>query len=333
MEYKLEITKKLEDLAAQGILDSSIAILNLPTLNLCEKRAERIELRGRLVQPCDGCVTQKVKLGKRMSQDQVKEIIDHFVVSYGTRFITINGRGDPFHPKLKEETLGKIVYAHDAHGMQSYIFTAGQNLDEEVCSILARYGANTIVSLFGNPFIDVDFFEGREYPISKPPLQNQALIAGNLRRLIDAYRDSENQPEEGTTRVGMSYVVSERDLDDDCAKIKRLKQAANANGIFFNVNTNFNPHPNIEIQRRLKKESREYTDFHLAFTTTVDGYCQMGAGSGATVDHDGTLLRCPYMNNSQGDSNFFTEPEACVEILQRYMRERTYPCVLRTHEI
>lgn len=219
----------------------------------------------------------------------------------------------------------------------SFIFTAGNNLDgnieEKTCKILVESGANVIWSLFGNGFIDSDFFDGREYPSAQPPIQDQRKIAENMRRLISAYNDFDDQPEEGTTRIGISYVISKKDLDEDCAKIKRLKQACNENGIFFNCNTNFHSHPNPDIQRRLEEASVKYTDFGLKNTTTVNGYCQMGAGSSATVDHDGTLLRCPYMDRSQGEGNILVHDRPFItDILRKFMTERTLPCVIREHE-
>ena len=42
-EKKLEITKRLEELAEEGVLDRTITILNLPAANYCEKRAEIVE--------------------------------------------------------------------------------------------------------------------------------------------------------------------------------------------------------------------------------------------------------------------------------------------------
>src|SRR3989338_4174868 len=95
MEIMLEITQKLKDMSDKGLLDNSIAILNLPARNLCNKRAEKV-------------------IGDSGN--------------YETKFITINGRGDPFHPNIRQETLEKINYAYK-NGIKSYIFTAGNNLD------------------------------------------------------------------------------------------------------------------------------------------------------------------------------------------------------------
>lgn len=333
VERKLEITKKLEDLAQEGFLDSGIAILNLPSANYCEKRAERIYVGGKLQQSCFGCVTQGIKSKDYLGIDRIKEIIDFFAKQYATKFITINGRGDPFHPRLKGDNLEKICYAHSQHGMQAYVFTAGNNLDERTCQTLADSEANIMISLFGNWFIDADFFAGREYPTAPRPLQNQAEIAGNLRRLISTYKEHPNQPEEGTARIGMNYVVSERDLADGGAKVRALKQAANDNGIFFVVNTNFQKHPDDQTQRLFEEFAHEYSDFHLRHSTAVNGQCQMGAGSSATIDYDGMLLRCPYKDNEEGDGRFQElSPERIRDVLGKYIRDRSYPCVMRKHQ-
>jgi len=333
VERKLEITKKLEALAQTGALDSSIAILNLPSANYCEKRAERIYIGQKLQQSCFGCVTQRIISNSCLKIEEIKIIIDFFIQKYGTQFITINGRGDPFHPRLKEDNLEKIRYAYSQYGVQAYVFTAGDNLDEKTCQTLADCEANIMISLFGNGFIDAGFFKGQEYPTSTRPLQNQAEIAQNLRRLISIYKLRLNQPEEGTTRLGMNYVVSEGDLIDSGAKLKALKQATNDSGIFFVVNTNFQKHPDYETQRIFEEHAYEYSDFHLRHSTFVNGQCQMGAGSSATLDFDGMLLRCPYMDNAEGNGRFQNlSLERVKEILKWYMEDRSYPCVMRKHK-
>ena len=75
---KIEITKKLEDLAREGTLDSGIAILNLPSANYCEKRAERIYVGGKLQQSCFGCVTQGIKSEDYLGIRQIRDVIDFF---------------------------------------------------------------------------------------------------------------------------------------------------------------------------------------------------------------------------------------------------------------
>ncbi len=334
MERKLEITKKLEHLARKGVLDSSVAILNLPSTNYCEKRAERVYVDGKLQQSCFGCVTQGIKTRDRLEMEDIKKIIDFFGEHYATRFITLNGRGDPFDPRLKEENLGKIRYAQERWGIQAYAFTAGNNLDEETCNELADNAVNIMISLFGNQFIDADFFAGKPYPSPPKPMQNQAEIATNLRRLIHTYQQHPNQPKEGTTRIGMNYVISERDLRDSGNKVNALKEGANENGIYFVCNTNFLKHPNAQTQEMLEQMANKHSDFNLRHSTVVNGQCQMGAGSSATVDFDGTLLRCPYMNNqTEGNGRFnLLSVEEAREVIGRYMKDRSYPCVMRTHQ-
>lgn len=330
VEKTLELTKKLEELDREGGLDREIAILNLPSVNYCEKRAERVLVNGRLQQSCLGCVTQGISSSDPLGIDEIKKIIDFFAEQYGTRFITINGRGDPFHPELKKENLKKIGYAHKRYGIQAYVFTAGNNLDHRTCRFLTDNKVNVMISLFGNEFIDAEFFAGKEYSTAQKPVQNRAEIAENLRRLIREYRENSEQPEEGTTRIGMNYVVSERDMGDSGAKVRALKQAANDNGIFFVVNTNFQIHLDLRKQRALEQIAYEYSDFHLRHSTFVNGRCQMGAGSSATVDYDGTLLRCPYIDNKEGDGKIqelFLE--RVNEIIAGYMRDRKSFCVMR----
>lgn len=333
MELKLEITKKLEEMAKEGTLDRSIAILNLPSANYCEKRGELIVVEGKQQQACFGCVTQGMKTRGALTRDQVRETIDFFAENYCTRFITINGRGDPFHPMLRESNIEKIAYARERWGMHVYVFTAGNNLDEDLCTVLAENEANVMISLFGNKFIDADFFRGKEYKQMPKPFQNQAEIAENLRRLMRTYREAGKQPGEGTTRLGMNYVVSYVDLADE-ERICALKQAANENGLYFGSNTNFVPHQDANIQRTLEMLARKYTNFGLRHSTAVNDRCQMGAGSSATVDFDGTLLRCPYMNGKDGDGRFHDlSKSGREEVLERYQQyARLPPCVLRPHQ-
>ncbi len=329
MEHKLEITKKLEDLGEQLDSPDFVAILNLPDANLCSKREEMIELPDKTRrQACLNCITQKIKLGERVSQNEVKEAIDWFAENYDTRFITVNGRGEVFHPDLRDMTLWKIRYAASV-GMQSYVFTPGNDLDDGICQILADYGTNVMVSLRGNQFIDAGFFEGNEYfPPEDPTLQNPEMIAGKIRGLIKAYMESPNQPEEGTTRLGMNYSVSVDDLED-LTKLKSLKEAANRNGIFFVCNTDFKPNPNPETQSKLVKLARDYTDFNISHSTGVKGQCQMGAGSSVTVDFNGTMYRCPYMMG-KGDGKFqHMADEERRAIITRYLGDKGFACVLR----
>ena len=254
-------------------------------------------------------------------------MIDFFVKTYGTRFITINGRGDPFHPILQEETLEKISSAHEK-GVQAYVFTAGNNLTQEICDSLAEHEANVTISLFGNQFIDADFFYGREYTSNKGRFQNQARIAENLRRLIKTYARARKQPAEGLTRLAMNYVISERDLLDE-TKIANIKQAANKTGIAFVCNSDFELHPDRQTMEKLSKLSRKYADFNLPHSTFVIGKCQMGAGSSATIDFDGTLFRCPYLTDEgDGNINFLTE-EGLKKVVEGYMKDKKFTCTYR----
>ncbi len=325
MQHKLEITKKLEDLEDSLYEDGFVAILNMPTANKCEKRAEIVVVNGEPRQACRNCVTQGIKSGRRLSLHESAVIVDYFADNFRTLFLTVNGRGDPFHPELKAETLGKIGHARK-RGMQSYVFTAGNNLDDTTCETLADNEVNVMISLYGNRFIGHEFFEGTVYPKSTGRLQNQAEIAENLRRLMKAYKNSK-QPEHGTTRLGMNYVVLEEDLCTE--RISALRQAANANGIFFICNTPFEQHPDPYVQDQIRKLTREYSDFHISHSTGVNGQCQMGAGSSVTVDYDGTFYRCPYMSG-RGDGNFLmlSEPERRA-IVKGYLTDRGWVCVMR----
>jgi sulfatase maturation enzyme AslB (radical SAM superfamily) len=334
MEKKLEITSKLEELGHSDSLDSIIAILNLPTANFCEKRGERVLTQDGSKQSCEGCITQGIKSPNRMAPLLIKKVIEFFAQNYGTRWITINGRGDPFHPELKSETIEKICYARRQWDIGSYVFTAGNNLDEATCRILAEHGVNVMISLFGNQFINADFFYGKKYFKREKPFQDEAEIAKNLRRLISTYKESSNQPKSGTTRIGMNYVVSPSDLDDKHQKLKELKAAANEQDLFFACNTPFSPHQEEAIQLELESLAREYSNFHQRHTTAVNDQCQMGAGSSATVDFDGTLLRCPYMDNQkQGDGKIHDLTESKLKkVLSFYMQDRSLPCVMRPHQ-
>jgi hypothetical protein len=122
----------------------------------------------------------------------------------------------------------------------------------------------------------------------------------------------------------MNYVISEEDLKDNGKKIQSLKNAANKNGIFFVCNTNFNGFSEEE-----RKLANKYSNFGLEHSTFVDGRCQMGAGSSATVDYDGKLFRCPYMDGN-GDGNFVQMSEEEREkVLRNYINDKDYSCVIR----
>ena len=308
---KLEITQRLEDLAKQRQLGASISILNLPTEFYCG--------RG-----CGECVARETTqgAGEPLTEEQIKKVIDFFVKNYSTQFITVNGRGDPFDPRVKEVTLNKVKYAH-LKGVQSYVFTAGDNLDEETVETLVEAEANVMISLFDNQFIDADFFQGNEFA------GKEAKIAQNIRRLIRAYQQSKQQPKEGLTRVGMNYVVSEQDI---CAiwKLTALKNAANKQGVSFICNTNFNSHDNPRVQQFFENLAQNNSDFRLRHSTYVAGRCQMGAGSSVTVDYDGTLLGCPYKPNTAGSEKIQELSGSQIKIVLAGLSEnKNYVCVVR----
>jgi len=309
---KLEINHKLEKMRDR--LDKSIAILNVPVAFRC-------------VHKCKGCISRKagremLKREKKgaLSGDEISKVMDYFKDKYDTKFITVNGRGDPFHEEIVFDTLERISHAYE-HGIQPYIFTAGDSLNGMIPSALSEANANVMISLFGNGFIDADFFKGKTYE------RAQAERAENIRKLIRAMQHPLKQPEEGLTRIGMNYVVREKDLADR-NRLVELREAANEYGIFFVCNTDFfieDP----EIQKKLQELAIENSDFSLVHSTAVDGVCQMGAGSSATIAPNGDLYRCPYMMEGS-DGNFADMPEEeRAKILSRYMNQRKYACVLR----
>jgi MoaA/NifB/PqqE/SkfB family radical SAM enzyme len=309
MRKKLEITRKLERMD----LRSTIAILNLPAPYHCDKGCKDCVIRGK-----QNILAER---SGRLPLEQIKRIMDLFARQYGTVFITINGRGDPFHREVREETLEKISYANERN-MQALVFTAGDNLDDYVCGLLAECRANVMISLFGNGFIDAEFFGGRVYS------GRDELTAENLRRLMRIYRESPYQPEDGTARLGFNYVVDEQDMSNP-TKLMELREAARGNGLFFLCNTNFIPHPDPEVREQLRLFALEQSDFNLAHSTFAQGVCQMGAGSSVTIAADGEIYRCPYMTEGGEGKIIDMSDERLKEIMARYMNERRYACVLR----
>ncbi|MBI5065313.1 hypothetical protein HZA97_03675 [Candidatus Woesearchaeota archaeon] len=349
MALKLEITKDLESLGDRLESSDLVAILNLPDANLCNKRKEFVLRDGKLEQACRGCVTQSIKVGEMITIEQIKEVINHFRDNYGTRWITINGRGDPFHPKLRGRTLEKIKHAA-SKGIRSYVFTAGNELDDEVCYILAENEVNVMISLYGNDFIDESFFEGKKYtsPVdmlklllaSNTPekairfrerglIQDEARIAENLQRLIYTYQSYSTHTAEGVTRIAMNYVVMPRDLADNGNKMSKLKKAANEKGIAFFCNLEFDAVEkyNSETITQLKQlKEKHSTSEH---STSVNGQCQMGAGSSTTIDYNGDMYRCPYMTGG-GDGNFFKiDEQKRHETIDSHVRNRKDSCGMR----
>jgi len=328
---KLEIPKKLEDLAKEGTLDRIIAILNLPAEFHCEKFYEKRQSPdGLWIQSCKDCVAEKDIPKTRLQIDKIKEIIDYFASNQGTNFIAIPGRGNPLHPKVREETLEKIRYA-STKGLQSYLFSASNGLTEDICRTLAEKGTNVMMSLRGNPFIDAEFFSGKNYPISTGNKQNKARIAENFRRLITAYRESPNQPESGTTRLAMNYVVTEADLIDNGKRINYLKQATLDSGILLVTNPEFDIYTNPKISAETRERILSLTSPH---STMVNGQCRMGARSSLTIDSDGKILRCPYLPRELGYGNVLTKDGRLdIERIQRALTEyasgKAYACVAR----
>lgn len=319
---KLEITKKLETMAKKqtrfgSLLEDSVAILNLPTIFQCQKG-------------CRSCVMQENPRVDREKEERLPfwmmlKAISRFRESFGTEFVTINGRGDPLHPSLVDETLEKIAFS-SGRGIGSYIFTAGENLDDELCRTLAWQEVNVMISLFGNAFVDADFFDGKEYQ------GKEGIVAKNIRTLISAFERCEKQPEEGLTRLGMNYVVGEKDIVNQ-SRLMALRAAASEHGIFFICNVNFREETDQLLRKKIRQIAKQNSDFGLEHSTYVDGVCQMGAGSSITIAPDGELYRCPYMLDGS-DGNIATITlEKLSRILSGHIRDKRFSCVLRKTEI
>ena len=344
MEYKLEITMELEKLALTEDLDDRIAVLNMPVGPLCGKMSEKVIERGTERYSCEDCIARVLlqakglSLGEGMSEEQAEEIIDFFAEHHGTRIITVNGRGDPFHPNYRRGTLAKIRHAAK-RGMQSYVFTAGNALDDEIIEQLALHKVNVMISEYGNKvtaegksFLDADFFSGRAYSSSTGRFFDANSVATNLRQLIARYQQMNDTPL-GATRLGMNYVVTEEDIIDSGMKLSLLKEEADRNRIFLICNTPFDKNQDESKQNVLERMAHKYSSFHLQHSTLVDGYCRMGVGA-ITVEHDGTVLDCPYKNVSDGEGNFFEllKSGRIYDVVDRFRDSRVAPCVLRTHQ-
>lgn len=309
-------------------LDKIIAILNLPRPNICTRRGKKVVADdGTIDYSCKGCIAGADKGGPMLSLDSIKGIIDYFKDKYGTIFTTITGKGDPFHPKLVDSSVG--ILDHSAkRGLIPYVFTAGDHLDDRVIKALVDSKANVMISLLGNPFIDADFFAGKTYPkITDPGFIDPHAIAGSIRKLISAYKDIPTPA--GTTRIGMNYVIKPADLKDD-SKVKALSMAAADHGIFLICNPYFAPDIDATTTDALAKMAKKYSHFHLTHSTGFDGRCHVGAGSSATVDYDGRLFRCPHMTD--GDDGNFTDlikTGDISKVLAKYIADRKYSCMMR----
>ena len=324
MKKKLEITKRLEKIVKpnkniwlSSKLDAPVAILNLPAVYACGKG-------------CAGCIMDDGsimldEIETKLPIHVILEQISYFARAHDTRFITINGRGDPFHSLVKNETIEKIECAY-ANAMQAYVFTAGDSLNPELSKFLADHTANVMISLMGNDFIDSGFFEKKQYD------GRDAETAGNLRTLIRTYRESDQQPQPDATRVGMNYVVSEEDLISP-NKLRELRKAANENGIFFVSNLNFWPESDQDIREKLREFAIENSDFGLSHSTAVNGVCQMGAGSSITIAANGDIYRCPYMlKGKHGNISNMTSGDV-RDLILRYQKDPRYACVVRKTKI
>jgi len=312
MAKKLEVTRSLERQAERrrhslGDAEPAVDMLNLPAAFLCERS-------------CAGCIANHDDIAKkemlgRLPRWSLYDVISLFAKRFGTRHITINGRGDPLHPLIRNETLGKINYAFTL-GLGAYLFTSGSNLDIKACRLLAAHKTNVMISLFGNRFIDAGFFEGKRYEGEK------GRIAANIRMLMHAYKATD-EPGDGLTRIGMNYVVQESDLERS-GRLRKLHEAAADNGIFFICNTSFS-----ERCDTLREFARENSDFSLPHSTAVDGICQMGAGASITVAANGDIYRCPYMlEGSDGNIRGMTE-EGIRAIIARHRAGDGFACTLR----
>ena len=133
----------------------------------------------------------------------------------------------------------------------------------------------------------------------------------------------------GITRVCMNYVISDKDIKDKAKKLSKLKIAANKNGISLIVNTNFKRSSDKNKQKHIEAIAKKYSDFNLKHTTDVNGICQMGAGSSITVDYDGTILRCPYMDNKDGVGNFLDLREEDIKKRVKEFFKNKKSCVMR----
>jgi len=310
-------------------LDSIIAILNLPRPFFCARQGRKvIDTSGKIDVSCKGCIAGKDAYAKApLAIDKIKDAIDYFKANYGTIITTVTGKGDPFHPNVVDDTLG--IVRHSAKmGIVPYVFTAGDHLDDRVIGTLADAGANIMISLLGNPFIDAGFFAGKAYPrMNKPGFVDPYTIAANIRKLIKAYRRVPTPA--GTSRIGFNYVIKPADLAD-ATKVKGLRDAITDAGLFLICNPYFGHDIDAATTKALRAMAKAYSHFGLTHSTGFDGRCHVGAGSSCTIDYDGRLLRCPHLTTS-GDGDFFSlrASGALDGVLKGYMKDRKYSCTVR----
>ncbi len=293
---KLAITRGLEVAHENGDMRTGrVLVLNLPAPFYCT--------RG-----CRECISKSqpgISNEKQapLAPETIRKAIDLFATGYGTRYITINGRGDPFHPQIREETLRKIGHASDRYGIQSYVFTAGDGLDPELCEFLNDRKANVMISLLGNPgLVDPRFFQGAGHTGFK------GIIAENIRRLIETYRTSDRGVDTEITRLGMNYVVFPDDLAESRrALLLEFKMAAEGAGVYLGANLPFDL---VRFQpdtvRELRGLAVELSSGGIVHSTVVNGVCQMGAGSSLTMAANGDVYRCPYQGGGPGQESLGT---------------------------
>ncbi|MBI2572331.1 hypothetical protein HYV86_00565 [Candidatus Woesearchaeota archaeon] len=307
--FTLEIVADLEQVARAARLDLNQLpyILNLPDVNVCEKRSQYVFENDKKVQACRGCVTSPFAGDDRiLSLDQSIMILDFAKEHFDIGWITINGYGDPLSGAvmpdgntIKQRTIAKIQHAARL-GVRSYVFNAGDNLDPQTADIFVENGVNVMWSLFGNKFVDADFFGGREYdePLQlrgTAQQQNPARIAANLRDFISTMNRKAHSPKDGITRLGMNYVFTEHDRENP-QRVERLSQAAQEHGIAFMCNTPFGTTDII-----LKQAAKQYVPNQRSHSTSVYvpslgmEQCQMGAGAVITVGAYGNIGQCPYV--------------------------------------
>jgi sulfatase maturation enzyme AslB (radical SAM superfamily) len=309
MERKLEITRKLE-MMGRAELKRRVAILNLPAPFHCTKK-------------CTGCIARgKTRLEAAGKKDwsKMKPFVEYFSDEHGTRFISINGRGDPFHPSVRDETMEKIRYVRGM-GIQSLVFSSGDNLDDEVIGFLIEHEVNVMISLFGNGFVDAELFDDKRYGAE------DRKIADSVMKLVKA--NGRNLPRlRGTTRVGMNYVLSPGDLQQPSRMIN-LRKAAVENDVFFICNLNFVPEKDEEVRERLMVLAEENSNFRMHHSTEVDGVCRMGAGSSLTIAANGDIYLCPYMFENSDGNVFELSLGEIRGIIEEHRGMRPVRCVLR----
>ncbi|MBN2121498.1 hypothetical protein JW721_00360 [Candidatus Micrarchaeota archaeon] len=321
MQKQLEIMHAMQNIASthngKMSLRRKFRILNLPGTFHCEEQ-------------CRKCINREGsaanahfrELNGKLPMKATKQLISLFARRFGTKFVAISGRGDPFHPRVAQETMQKIAHA-TSEGVRSYVFTQGNNLSPQICRFLSNHGVNVMIGLAGNnTFIDEKFFKGAAYG------GRSAEIATSLRTLFLAYTYCSNPPAYGLTRLGMNYVLGingEPDLD----KLAALKDAANGNGIYFVCNTPLHSEEGRKHKRKMAALALAYSDFNLPHSTYADGRCQMGAGSSITIAPNEDVYRCPHMMEGSMGNIMLLKEEPLTALFSRCLGDRRHACVIR----